>query len=36
MKLIDLFNRKFGLSLVKMNRFEPYLGGKLIFYTLSA
>ncbi len=36
MKLIYLFNRKLGLSLVKMIRFEPYLGGQLIFYTQSA
>lgn len=36
MKLIYLFNRKFGLSFVKMSRFEPYLGGQLIFYTLRA
>jgi|GEM_PF-7087521 len=36
MNLIYLFIRKFGLSFVKMSRFEPYLGGQLVFYSLSA
>ena len=36
MKLIYLFYRMFGLSFVKMHRFDPHLGGQLIFYTLSA
>lgn len=36
MKLIYHFNRNFGLSLVKMIRFEPHIGGRLIFYAISA
>lgn len=36
MKLIYLFFRRLGFSLVKIINFESYIKGHLIFYTLSA